>query len=211
MAAEHHDPVYRGAVHPDDGRRTVRRASAPRRCRSCGDHTAWVAHVDESIRGSTTWLAAIVACRCRRADNRAAIMAHRRRGQTRVHMAKSSERDRRAILATVSRLPIRLIDATATGKEVVARSAAWDALVPQLVAAQVRDVTIERLAGAEPRDRADIRRALVLIDAADTVRYRHIDAADDPALWIADACAWTVSRGGAWAAQLRPLRAAEGP
>lgn len=150
-------------------------------------------------------LLTVVVCRCRIPIVRSAITAHRRPGQRRVHMAKSGQRDRAAILSTVANLDARLLHAMATGKEVVARSACWQALVPRLVARRVRELWIERQAGAEHRDRADIRNALTAIDAVHALRYGHLDAADEAALWVADAAAWAISRGGPWAARLRKL------
>ncbi len=37
------------------------------------------------------------------------------------------------------------------------------------------------------------------------MNYEHYAAPQDPALWIADAIAWSYSAGGTWRTRLRPI------
>ncbi|MDN5852921.1 MAG: hypothetical protein L0K86_08755, partial [Actinomycetia bacterium] len=178
----------------------MRRQSECRRCRRV---ERW-AYVDESGRGSTYVLMAVVVCPCNYAVVSSRARAQRRPGQRRLHMSKSGDRDRRSILSAMGDLDLVLVCTSTAGKEVVARTRCWEVLVPALVEIGVRRLTIERLAGAERRDRADIRRALAVC-RVNGLAYDHVDPHLEPVLWYADAGAWARVKGGTWLARIRHL------
>jgi len=104
----------------------------------------------------------------------------------------------------IAAMDLKIICERSRGRETTARSVCWSRLVPQLVTYGVGELIIERLDGAEQRDRRDISQALARLGSVTPVRYGHVDASTEAALWVADAAAWALGKGGSWADRIRP-------
>lgn len=96
----------------------------------------------------------------------------------------------------ITSLEVPIAYARSRGSEVDARSGCWAALVPLLLDRRVENLVIDRLDGAEQRDRRDIASALKGQTA--DFAYAHAQNATEPALWVADAAAWAIGKGGPW-------------
>lgn len=60
------------------------------------------------------------------------------------------------------------------------------------------DLVIERDDSVVERDRQVLFAHLARHDEDGCIRYRHVGRHEEPLMWIADAVAWSVARGGEW-------------
>jgi hypothetical protein len=181
------------------GRRVVTSGCPQLRC------DGLLGFADETCRAGRYRLAAVLVCACSRQRVTRNVRRNVRPGQARVHFAKMQDRDRRSFLSALLPLPVTAVIVEARGIEVQARSACWSQLVPRLIELNVQRLTIERTEGAELRDRRDILEGLVKLEAVNRLKYSHALPRDEPLLWVADAVAWSVGRGGEWATRVRRL------
>jgi hypothetical protein len=150
---------------------------------------------DESTRGQTFVMVAVVVDtgdvnRCR-AEMRSLLRPRQRQ----LHLAKESRQRRDAILGTVGSLPVELlvVRASLVATSVrAARAALVDRLATELVARGVAQWILDAIDLEEQlRDRQVIARRVEDGDMA----YDHRDTHGDPMLWVADAGAWLASGG----------------
>lgn len=160
---------------------------------------------DETCRPGRYGIAVVLVCQCSRESAACTVRQQVRPGQVRIHFAKMQDRDRRSFLSSLVPLPVTALFVEARGLDVEARSACWAQLVPRVIELHVRSLTIELTEGAELRDRRDILEGLIKLEAVDRLQYSHRRPHDEPLLWVADAVAWSVGRGGEWAARVRHL------
>ncbi|MGH4001074.1 MAG: hypothetical protein ACRDTJ_26860 [Pseudonocardiaceae bacterium] len=119
-------------------------------------------------------------------------------GQRRLHFAKEQDHRRKTILSVIASLPVSAAYAAERGDSLDTRSACWHALVPMLLASNVNELVIERLAGVEARDEGDVGDALRKADMVGALSYRHETHRAEPILWLADAVAWATGAKGDW-------------
>ncbi|HEY0636432.1 MAG TPA: hypothetical protein VGD67_02190 [Pseudonocardiaceae bacterium] len=173
----------------------------PAMCPACGACDSRTAFVDETTRGRLYGLASALGCQCQLAAIRRVARGRLRAGQRRLHFSNESERDRKAFLSAVVRTPVLGAFVTTTPGP-SARSDCWAQLVPWLVTIGVVKLRIESIDGTEARDRRDIRMALDSKNLVGRLCYRHERPENEPMLWIADAIAWSVGKGGHWRERL---------
>lgn len=173
-------------------------------CRCCGSHTRH-GFVDETARGNSYGIAAVIVCPCRTAALRRTARGHLRRGQRRVHASKQNDADRKLFLDAVIARDVAAIFVVTQGRKLTARSPCWALLMPRLVSAGVTSLVIEGIEGREDHDRRDIRDALLRLGNVGLLAYRHADPATEPLLWVADAIAWAAGAGGHWRARVAPV------
>ena len=160
--------------------------------------------VDESRRRDYLLCVAVIAP----AELGAARAALRRMllgGQRRVHFVDESDARRRTILATITSLELRArVYQTRSTDDVAARAITLSALVKDLAPAAERLVIESR----SDRDRDD-RQLLVQLRHSgafgDGLRYEHLQAHEEPLLWVADALAWCVGAGSLWRPLVEPV------
>jgi hypothetical protein len=125
-------------------------------------------------------------------------------GQRTVHFVRESDSRRGKFLTEiVSSALVRARVYAGKGDANAVRDAAMREMAADFIAGDTRRLTIESRQGRDHRDRhalAEVLRAL----NKDLV-YDHCAAPQDPALWIADAVAWSYSAGGTWRTRLRPI------
>ena len=151
---------------------------------------------DESRRGGTYVVAAVVVETHELNPARADLRGFLRRNQRRVHMAKESSARRNQFLALVEQTvsAIAVVVPIGTGMD-VARARALEELTRLLVADGVVMWQLEWMSEpVQDRDRRTIAGAIELVDAPEDFQYDHRPPAGEPLLWAADAVAWATSR-----------------
>jgi len=167
-------------------------------CPNCGATQKLSGYADETIRSRRYGIAVLIACGCQRGRLRQAARFLLLPGQRRLHCAKEQDRRRRTILSMIATLPVSAVYAAERGESLDARSACWHALIPMLLASNVSELVIERLAGVEARDEGDVGDALRKADMVGALSYRHETHRAEPILWLADAVAWATGAQGGW-------------
>ena len=133
------------------------------------------------------------------------LNALRMKGQRRIHFAKDSPSRRRTIAAALSAMPVAAVvfDARGVRDPRVARERALACAVDRLAANSVRRLILEQDDSLVQSDRRVLFRATRA--AAYDLEYVHARPASEPLLWIPDAIAWSVARGGDWARRISDL------
>lgn len=167
-------------------------------CPNCGATNKLSGYADETIRSHRYGIAVLIACGCQHGRLRQAARSLLLPGQRRLHFAKEQDRRRRAILSMIASLPVSAVYAAERGDSLDIRSACWHLLVPMLLASNVTNLVIERLAGVEARDERDVGDALWKADMVGMLSYRHEIHRAEPILWLADAVAWATGARGDW-------------
>ena len=161
--------------------------------------------VDESKSRGYTMVAAAVDPRdltALRRELRALVLP----GQRRVHFTKESDSRKRTVVSRLTELGVRayLVRSSDPGEA----SARADCL-SQLVAAAVRDghtrIVLERDESIERSDRRVLYSEVERRGLHGSVTYDHEAAHQEPLLWIADAIAWSHTKGGDWRRRIEPL------
>ncbi|SED79984.1 hypothetical protein [Jiangella alba] len=156
------------------------------------------AFVDESV--ASTYIVAVALVPADRvADGRKALRALLQGGQKRLHFSQEGDRRRPEIMTVIERLGAEhRVYTTKNVRE--ARVLCLERLVPDLVAAGVRRLVIERddsLVTAERRLLFQLCR-----DLEPELTYTHLRAKEDLLLCLPDAVAWCWARGGGWRARV---------
>lgn len=131
---------------------------------------------------------------------RAQMRAHVAAGAHRVHFVKERPERRRAILATVASLGVvaAVIEAPDGGRANDQRSQTISKMTRWACVAGAHRIVIERDENSVVFDRRAIEFALTGLPGGCELEYAHVPARSEPLLWIADAVAWSWSRGGEW-------------
>ncbi len=160
--------------------------------------------IDESRRPSGYYVAAAVTVADQVGAARALARGFLLPGQRRWHFTEESDRRRRAILTAIAGSGlVRVVVAHGSGPDPAVRAQCLRQLTPALVQTGVTRVVIESRAGRDHQDRQVLARALREVDRP--FAYDHLTPAADAALWLADAVAWSVSKGGPWREVLSPV------
>lgn len=161
------------------------------------------AFVDESGRGSHYYVCVAVVAVGDVKELRQLAQGFRMKGQKRWHFTKERHSRQKEILAAIVASEIvRVRVYFGKGDEVALRNVIFQTMGPDLVGAGVDRLIIESRAQRDAND----RRALFEVLSKDsTLRFDHLRPAEDAALWIADAVAWSYGAGGQWRETLRPI------
>ncbi|WP_157524300.1 hypothetical protein [Jiangella alkaliphila] len=120
-------------------------------------------------------------------------------GQKRIHFSHESDRRRARILTGIESLGAEhRVYSTKNARP--ARLACLERLVPDLAAAGVQRLVIERDDSLVEADRRLLYQAG--LDYAPELAYTHLRAKEDLLLCVPDAIAWCWSRGGQWRARV---------
>jgi hypothetical protein len=163
------------------------------------------AFVDESGKGSSYYVCAALTAAHDAAKVRQLAQSHRLRGQRRWHFTKESDARRSAILSSL--IDSDLVRARVyfgKGNDALIRAEALRAMTKDLLGLKVDRLIIESRAARDDHDRRVLFAALRSAGGADLV-YEHMTPAADPALWFADAVAWSYSAGGRWQSKLATI------
>lgn len=163
------------------------------------------AFVDESRRDRYMICAVIITpddLRTTRGDLRQMLLP----GQRRLHFANESPHRRRLLLAAMADLPVRAVMYTSKQRESIARELAIAALLIDLVGLRGQRLIIEHREDSQNRhERALIASAVRNGTAPTDLDYQHLNAHEEPMLWVADAVAWAYGAGGEWRRRVRTL------
>lgn len=156
------------------------------------------AFVDEST-AATYILAAALVPADRVAEGRKLVRAMLGGGQKRLHFSHESDRRRARILTGIESLGMEhRVYSTKNARP--ARLACLERLVPDLAAAGVQRLVIERDDSLVDADRRLLYQAG--LDFAPGLAYTHLRAKEDLLLCVPDAIAWCWARGGEWGARV---------
>lgn len=164
--------------------------------------TASHAFVDESGKGSSYYVCAAITAAHDAGRLRQLAQSHRLRGQRRWHFTNERDARRSAILSSlVDSDLVRAHVYFGKGNDALIRAAALKSMAHDLVALKVDRLVIESRAARDSQDRKVLYSALGP-SAGTNLVYEHMTPASDPALWFADAVAWSYSAGGRWRSSL---------
>jgi len=162
-------------------------------------------YVDESKNRAYLLVAAVVR------DAEAAVTRRMMRGfvlpgQRRLHFTKESDSRRRAVLSELVAAGVRAkVFESAARSALTAREACLIDLVSFAGQGGHRRLMLERDESLEVRDRRVLFRELDAAGLRDSVEYVFQAPRLEPLLWIPDAIAWSVARGGEWRRRVAPL------
>lgn len=161
--------------------------------------------VDESKSKGYTMVAAVVVPSDQtalRRDVRALVLP----GQRRLHFTNERDSRRRLILATLQSLGVQAHVVHSDHKHEAAGRAEC---LRDLVAIAARDghnrIVLERDVSIEHADKKVLYDAVHQLSLRDVVTYTHETAHQEPLLWIADAIAWSYTKGGDWRRRVQPM------
>jgi hypothetical protein len=152
-------------------------------------------YVDESARHSYLLGAAVVFGSL--LQRRRSLRALCRPGQRRIHFSQESDQRRKAILSAIETLDVgvRIYRCDSTSRD--PRTACLRGLLGDLIPAGARRLVIESRDGQDHGDDEIIRAALREHGTGRLV-FGHATPYEEPLLWVPDAVAWAVGRGGDW-------------
>lgn len=162
-------------------------------------------YVDESKSKGYTMVAAVVV-----PSDQAALRQQVRAlvlpGQRRLHFTSESDSRRRHILSTLEGFGVR---AHVVHSGLKHEASGREACLQDLVALAARDgherIVLERDESIEHADKKVLYAAVHAHGLRDTMTYAHETAHQEPLLWIADAIAWSYTKGGDWRRRVQPM------
>jgi hypothetical protein len=121
-------------------------------------------------------------------------------GQERIHFKSESDNRRRFILGVMrtTHFVAFVAKAMAATDEHSGRQLCLKALLQAGQSCKVRRLCIEQEVASRRRDELTLREFNGSRSTSSAVSYTWLAARQEPLLWIADALAWTVTRGGQW-------------
>ena len=125
-------------------------------------------------------------------------------GERRLHFTHESAPRRKMLMSRIAELPVTArIYVAHSASDVVDRRVTLTEATVEAIARHASRLTIERDSTAVTSDRRII--ADLVRSAEAPMSYVHLEAKDDPCLWISDAVAWCHQRGGPWHERYLPL------
>jgi hypothetical protein len=164
------------------------------------------AFLDENKERRLTVVVAIVApedlATCRRSMSGLVLP-----GQNRVHFTKERDSRRGQILNVICGLPL-VADVYQSSPETSARQARPETLrmvIRDLASQQASRLVIEQDDSVFTTDKAVLYQAVRQAGVKDLLRYDHLRPQSEPLLWVPDAIAWCLARGGSWLTRVQPV------
>ncbi|QIX48242.1 hypothetical protein [Rhodococcus sp. DMU1] len=137
---------------------------------------------------------------------RRTLTALRMKGQERIHFKSERDARRRTICSALETLDVQVHVYDATGlTPKVGRPRCLAALVDDLAELSVSRLVLEQDDSTVKSDRRTLFDATGKHGIRDRLTYHHLRAKQEPMLWIPDAVAWCLAKGGEWPARVRPL------
>lgn len=164
------------------------------------------AFVDETKQNGLLVVSTVVEARHLK-KARQELQEKRAKGQRRIHFTKESDPRRRSICSTLCELEVdvTVYDATRIKSAVEARAACLTAAVEDLAEVGAQRITIEQDDSLVASDRRVLYTAVRKFGVADTLAYEHLQPHKEPLLWVSDAVAWCVMKGGDWRHRVDPI------
>lgn len=156
------------------------------------------AFIDESKQKNYTMVATILA-------ESELVLARRmmrnllKPGQSRIHFKSESPQRRREIISSISSLKHSNFVATSLlPKSMEARNECLARLISALHKQQVKKVILESDDSILRSERKFLRELVTRQPELQALTYEHLNPRQEPCLWIPDAVAWSLQRGGDW-------------
>ncbi|UZF48414.1 hypothetical protein [Rhodococcus rhodochrous] len=139
-------------------------------------------------------------------EARRTLTALRLKGQERIHFKSERDTRRRAICSALVTLDIhvRVYHAAELAPK-IGRPRCLEALVGDLAELPLSRLVLEQDDSTVKSDRRILFEATGKHGLRDRLTYHHLRAKQEPMLWIPDAVAWCLAKGGEWPARVRPL------
>jgi hypothetical protein len=156
------------------------------------------AFIDESKQKKYTMVATVLA-------ESELVLARRmmrtllKSGQSRIHFKNESPQRRREILSSISSLKHSNFVATSQlPKNMDARNECLARLISALHKQKVKRVILESDDSIVRSERKFLRELVTRQPELQALTYEHLHPRQEPCLWIPDAVAWSLQRGGDW-------------
>ncbi|MEU7634364.1 hypothetical protein AB0C34_31075 [Nocardia sp. NPDC049220] len=164
------------------------------------------AFVDETKQNGLLVVSTVVEVRHLK-QARKQLREQRAKGQNRIHFKKESDSRRRSICSALCALEVKVAvyDAVRIRNTVDARAACLTAAVEDLAELGARRLTIEQDDSLVASDRKVLYAAVRKFGVADILAYEHLRPNEEPLLWVSDAVAWCVAKGGDWRNRVDPV------
>lgn len=164
------------------------------------------AFVDETKQNGLLVVSTVVEVRHLK-EARQQLREQRVKGQSRIHFKKESDSRRRSICSALCELAVEVTvyDATRIKGAIDARAACLTAAVEDLAGLGVQRLTIEQDDSLVTSDRQVLYTAVRKFSVEDSMVYEHMRPNEEPLLWVSDAVAWCVAKGGNWRDRVNPI------
>lgn len=161
--------------------------------------------VDESKTKGYTMVAALVVpsdMASLRRDVRSLVLP----GQRRIHFTKEQPERKRMILSRLTAFGAQAhVFHCATKSQVRGRDVCLTAIVTHAAQHACTRIVIERDESIEKSDRQVLFREVRGHGLGDTLSYTFETPHQEPLLWVADAIAWSYTKGGEWKQRANPV------
>jgi hypothetical protein len=170
------------------------------------EHTAGVhIYVDESKSKGYLLIAVVVAPGLLKSIRRR-MLGLCMPGQRSIHFVNERNSRRRLILSEIVRMELHAHAYIAIGfSQAGGRDACLKLLLDSVRALAGSTIVFEKDESSEKADRALMHSGLLERGLAKSIEYKFAARSEDPILWIADAIAWSYSRGGEFKKSIKPL------
>lgn len=162
-------------------------------------------YVDESKSNGYTMVAALVVAgevANLRRNMRSLVLPRQRR----IHFTKEQPQRKRLILSRLRAFGAQAhVFHCATKDQVRGRDACLTGIVALAATHSLTTIVIERDASIEKTDRQILFREISHHGVADMLSHTHEMPHREPLLWVADAIAWSFTKGGEWKQRVAPL------
>lgn len=165
--------------------------------------------VDESKSKGYTMVAAVVVpgdVAVLQREIRALVLP----GQRRIHFTKESDQRKRQVLSKLVELDVTAhIFHCASNNDALGREACLVGIVAHAAQHALTRIVLERDESVDRADRRILFREVKKHGLTNELSYALEAAHQEPLLWIADAVAWSHTKGGDWKRRIQPLIATE--
>ena len=164
------------------------------------------AFIDESKASKYILVATLVTVR-QLSESRRTMRSLRVKGQPRTHFRRESDRRRRMLLSAIAEMKFSHFVVTSPTHIGLhkARERCLREIVLQLCRSDVKNIVLESDESQNPLDRKVLTNALGDLGVEGEVGFAHELPNDEPLLWIPDALAWCINRGGEWERRVKQM------
>lgn len=129
------------------------------------------------------------------------------KGQRRLHFKQEKDARRQEICSAICDLPVRvyIYDASRIRSQVLAREQSLTRLVQDLASLGGRRLLIEKDDSVFESDKRTLYKAVEKFSVRGILYYDHMKPHEEPLLWVSDAVAWCVAKGGDWKKRVNPV------
>jgi hypothetical protein len=129
------------------------------------------------------------------------------KGQRRLHFKQEKDARRQEICTVICELPVKvyIYDASGIRSQVVARRQSLTRLVQDLADLDGRRLLIEKDDSVFENDKRTLYQAVAKFGVQGILYYDHMKPHEEPLLWVSDAVAWCVAKGGDWRKRVEPV------